>query len=160
MLGSSRRAFQLYDGNRGLKGHGMRALGWIFAACATLASAPALAQDGNYRSRTVLVFGDDPCPKSENPDEIIVCARRPEEERFRIPKDLRDAERAATISRADNVGAQRAELASGRPSATGIGSCSAVGAGGIIGCTQGLNVGAAVRTTIDAVRTATEPVDD
>lgn len=125
-----------------------------------MAAAPALAQDGNYRSRTVLVYGDDPCPKSENPDEIVVCARRPEEERFRIPKNLREEERAATISRADDVGAQRAALASGRPTATGIGSCSSVGPGGMIGCTQGLNVGAAIRTTVDAARTATEPTDD
>jgi len=125
-----------------------------------MAAAPSFAQDGNYRSRTVLVYGDDPCPKSENPDEIVVCARRPEEERFRIPKNLREEERAATISRADDVGTQRAALASGRPAATGIGSCSAVGPGGMIGCTQGLNLGAAVRTTIDAARTATEPTDD
>ena len=141
----------------------MRGLRWAIAAAAPvflLAATPALAQDGNYRSRTMLVFGSDPCPKSANPDEIIVCARRPEEERFRIPKDLREADRAAEISRADNVSSQRAELASGRPSATGIGSCSSVGPGGIIGCTQGLNVGAAVRTVIDAARTATEPTDD
>ncbi len=125
-----------------------------------MVAGPALAQAGNYRSRTVLVYGDDPCPKSDNPDEIVVCARRPEEERFRIPKTLREQDKASTIARADDVGAQRAALASGRPAATGIGSCSAVGPGGIIGCTQGLNVGAAVRTTVDAVRTATDPVDD
>ena len=125
-----------------------------------LAATPVHAQDGNYRSRTVLVYGTDPCPKSDNPDEIVVCARRPEEERFRIPKNLREAEKAAEIPRADNVAAQRDALASGRPAATGIGSCSAVGPGGMIGCTQGLNVAAAVRTTIDAAKTATDPTDD
>ncbi|MFN3593030.1 MAG: hypothetical protein ACK4TG_12710, partial [Thermaurantiacus sp.] len=51
-------------------------------ALAILNAVPALAQEGTYRTRTVLVYGDDPCPKSENPDEIIVCARRPEEERY------------------------------------------------------------------------------
>ncbi len=147
---------------RGFGWHGTAASSLLLAAAPMLLlmAVPAQAQDGNYRSRTVLVFGEDPCPKSDNPDEIIVCARRPEEERFRIPKDLREADKAGTISRADNVAAQRAELASGRPSATGIGSCSSVGPGGIIGCTPGLNVGAAIRTTADAVRTATEPVDD
>lgn len=140
----------------------MRGFGWILAASAPalLLAVPAFAQDGNYRSRTVLVYGNDPCPKSDNPDEIVVCARRPEEERFRIPKDLREADRAASIARVDNVAERRDALVSGRTAATGIGSCSAVGPGGIIGCTQGLNVGAAIRTTIDAARTATEPVDD
>jgi hypothetical protein len=108
----------------------------------------------------VVVIGDDPCPTSSNPDEIIVCARRPEEERFRIPRELRDAERAASIARADRVGENRAALASGRDSATGIGSCSPVGPGGITGCTQGVNIVGAARTVVEGVRTATEPTDD
>jgi|FEC22Drversion2_1045045.scaffolds.fasta_scaffold00207_44 hypothetical protein len=137
---------------------------WVMAAAVAAASVaatlPALAQPGNYRSRTVVVFGDDPCPTSSNPDEIIVCARRPEEERFRIPRELRDAERAASIARADRVGENRAALASGRDSATGIGSCSPVGPGGITGCTQGVNIVGAARTVVEGVRTATEPTDD
>lgn len=127
---------------------------------AGMSAAPALAQEGTYRTRTVLVYGDDPCPKSENPDEIIVCARRPEEERFRIPRELREAERAATIAREDNVAANRAQMASGRDAATGIGSCSTVGPGGITGCTQGIDIMGAARTIRDAARTATEPTDD
>ena len=129
-------------------------------ALAGLHAAPALAQEGTYRTRTVLVYGDDPCPRSENPDEIIVCARRPEEERFRIPRELRDAERAGAIAREDNVGANRAQLASGRDAATGTGSCSAVGPGGTTGCTQGIDVMGAARTVRDAARTAAEPTDD
>ncbi|MFN3371448.1 MAG: hypothetical protein ACK4Z0_07985 [Sphingomonadaceae bacterium] len=130
------------------------------AAASVAASLPALAQQGNYRSRTVVVFGDDPCPTSTNPDEIIVCARRPEEERYRIPRELREAERAASIARADRVGENRAALASGRDSATGIGSCSTVGPGGITGCTQGINVVGAARAVVEGVRAATEPTDD
>ncbi|WP_194745405.1 hypothetical protein [Thermaurantiacus tibetensis] len=129
-------------------------------ALAILNAVPALAQEGTYRTRTVLVYGDDPCPKSENPDEIIVCARRPEEERYRIPRELREAERAATIAREDNVAANRAQLASGRDAATGIGSCSTVGPGGATGCTQGIDVLGAFRTAREALRTATEPTDD
>ncbi len=130
------------------------------AATSVAVTLPALAQQGNYRSRTIVVFGDDPCPTSTNPDEIIVCARRPEEERFRIPRELREAERAAAIARVDRVGENRAALASGRDSATGIGSCSPVGPGGIIGCTQGVNILGAARTVVEGVRAATEPTDD
>lgn len=128
------------------------------AALATLSIPPA-AEAQNYRSRTVLVYGDDPCPKASNPDEIVICARRPEEERYRIPKEIREQEQAE-IDRRDNVGAQRMELASGRPSATGTGSCSPAGQAGMTGCTQGLNVVGAARTVVEGVRTATEPTDD
>jgi hypothetical protein len=134
-------------------------VGLAMAAVLAATAAPVLAQEGNYRSRTVVVFGQDECPKASNPDEIIVCARRPEEERYRIPRDVREADRAA-IAREDNVSANRAALASGRQSATGIGSCSTVGAGGMIGCTQGIDVVGAARTAIEGVRSATEPVDD
>lgn len=125
-----------------------------------LAAAPAQAQDGTYRQRTVVVYGNDPCPKASNPDEIVVCARRPEEERYRIPKDLRDQERAETIARQDQVAANRAALVSGRTAGTGTGSCSIQGAGGITGCTRGLDVVGAGRTIVEGVKTATEPVDD
>ena len=137
---------------------------WVVAtalAAAPMAfAAPVMAQDGTYRSRTVVVFGDDACPTSSNPDEIIVCARRPEEERYRIPRDLREQERAEAIARQDQVGANRAALASGRNSATGIGSCSTVGAGGMTGCTGGIDIVGAARTVVEGVRTAVEPTDD
>ena len=58
------------------------------------------------------------------------------------------------------VAAGRAALASGQPSATGIGSCSTAGAGGVIGCTKGLNVVQGAKTIIEGVKTATEPTDD
>lgn len=125
-----------------------------------LPPAPAAAQSGQYRSRTVVVFGDDPCPTSTNPDEIVVCARRPEEERYRIPKEIREADRAAEIARQDQVGANRAAIVSGRTAATGIGSCSAAGAGGGTGCTRGIDVVGAGRAVVEGVKTATDPVDD
>jgi hypothetical protein len=120
---------------------------------------PAHAQDAPVRARTIVVYGDDPCPVASNPDEIIVCARRPEEERFRIPKELRELE-AQQVPRRDDVGAERAALASGRPSATGIGSCSAVGPGGFTGCTPGVDVVGVGRTVVRGIETATEPTDD
>jgi hypothetical protein len=132
----------------------------LAAASLALAAVPAQAQDGNYRSRTVLVYGNDPCPTSSNPDEIVVCSRRPEEERYRIPKDVREQERAATIAREDQVAANRAALVSSRVAGTGTGSCSIQGAGGITGCTKGVDVVGAARTVVEGVKTATEPVDD
>src|SRR5690606_1854829 len=38
--------------------------------------------------KQVFVYGDDPCPPSEG-DEIVVCARLPDNDRYRIPKELR-----------------------------------------------------------------------
>ncbi|MFA7439396.1 MAG: hypothetical protein WCZ66_00325 [Sphingomonadaceae bacterium] len=135
--------------------------GLAFAAAAgVMVSTPAAAQGGNYRTRTIVVFGNDECPKATNPDEIIVCARRPEEERYRIPKPLREAEKAAAAARVDDVGTERAALVDGRRSATGIGSCSAVGPGGGSGCTRGLDVMGVGRTIVEGVETATEPTDD
>lgn len=122
--------------------------------------APAKAQSNQYRSRTVVVFGDDPCPASSNPDEIVVCARRPEEERYRIPKEVREQEKAAQIAREDQVGVNRAAIVSGRTAATGIGSCSAAGAGGGTGCTRGIDIVGAGRTVVEGVKSATDPVDD
>ncbi|MCS6987190.1 MAG: hypothetical protein NZM40_07145 [Sphingomonadaceae bacterium] len=127
-------------------------------AAAVLWPSGATAQSGTYRTRTVLVYGDDPCPKSTNPDEIIVCARRPEEERYRIPKELREAERA--IATEDNVAVQRTALANPPEARMGPGSCSTVGPGGASGCTLGIDVVQAARTVKRALEVATEPVDD
>jgi hypothetical protein len=38
---------------------------------------------------TLLVYGEDACPKTSG-EEIVVCARRPEAERYRIPPKLRE----------------------------------------------------------------------
>lgn len=138
---------------------GLMAIAPLAFSAFAMGAAPAFAQD-NYRSRTVVVFGQDACPTSTNPDEIIVCARRPEEERYRIPKELRDQEKAAAIAREDRVGENRTALASGRSSATGIGSCSAAGAGGGTGCTRGLDIVGGARTIVEGAKAATDPVDD
>ena len=56
-----------------------------------LISSPIAAQTPPQPERisTLLVFGSDPCPRS-SPDEIVVCARQPESERYRIPRKLRE----------------------------------------------------------------------
>ncbi|MET0372746.1 MAG: hypothetical protein ABW128_00655, partial [Rhizorhabdus sp.] len=48
-------------------------------------SAPAVAQRAE---RVLTIFGSDPCPTS-NGEEIVVCRRMPEAERYRIPEELR-----------------------------------------------------------------------
>src|SRR5918996_799994 len=41
------------------------------------------------RVNQLIIYGDDPCPQSTS-DEIIVCARLPEGDRYRIPPNLRE----------------------------------------------------------------------
>jgi hypothetical protein len=106
----------------------------LFAAAATAAflawsgAAPAQTAPGQERINQLIVYGDDPCPAS-TADEITVCARKPEGERYRIPERLRDNPNdpanqawAARASELQYVGR------------SGIGSCSPSGAGGMIGC--------------------------
>lgn len=78
---------------------------------------------------TLIVYGNDPCPQS-NSDEIVVCARQPEAERYRIPKRFRRSKPDAaheswtnTVSSLEYVGR------AGTPN-----SCSPVGSGGQTGC--------------------------
>jgi hypothetical protein len=106
----------------------MRAL---FVLAGLLAPASALAQEqpaGEERINQVIVYGEDGCPPSTD-EEIIVCARLPESDRYRIPEALRgnpnDPASQSWVNRAIEVSYV------GR---TGIGSCSPVGPGGMIGC--------------------------
>src|SRR3954451_4030587 len=87
---------------------------------------PAAAQQG--AAAEVIVYGNDPCPRSTD-DQVVVCARRPETERYRIPQKYRpsgprqETEAWARKSRVlETVGS------------TGINSCSPVGPGGYTGC--------------------------
>ncbi|MBC7985796.1 MAG: hypothetical protein H7X93_03875 [Sphingomonadaceae bacterium] len=92
---------------------------------ATLAPVPAIAQ----RNENVLViYGDDACPTS-NGEEIVVCARLPEAERYRIPEQLRDTS-DLSANESWRSRAQALEYV-GR---TGINSCTPVGPGGVSGC--------------------------
>ena len=96
-------------------------------------AAPALADTADPPRRIVnaTVFGDDPCPNGKA-DEIIVCARQPEAERYRIPKPLRDPPEAPAASQAwsSRVATIDEVNRTGLPN-----SCSPVGAGGQTGCT-------------------------
>ena len=87
------------------------------------------AVPGEARVNQLIVYGDDPCPPSTSPDEIVVCARLPDEDRYRIPENLRrDPNDPAGQSWANRA----IELSYvGR---TGTESCSTVGPGGFTGC--------------------------
>ena len=98
------------------------------AGAAALATAPAGAQQDKVRR--LVVYGSDPCPRAASGDEIVVCARRPETERYRIPKELRDQPSDDPENTSWAVRAESLEYV-GR---TGIQSCSTVGPGGFTGC--------------------------
>ena len=92
--------------------------------------APAAAQ--NAKVSEIIVYGTDPCPRSTD-DEIVVCARKPESERFRIPERLRQGG-SLQSRQAWAVRAKTFETV-GR---TGIMSCSPVGPAGYTGCADQL----------------------
>jgi hypothetical protein len=98
------------------------------AALAPSAASAAPPARGEERVNALIVYGSDPCPQGQG-DEIVVCARKPEAERYRIPPNLRldpnDPRNQAWANRAQSL-----EVV-GR---TGIGSCSPVGPGGFTGC--------------------------
>lgn len=98
-------------------------------ACDVILPAPAFAQQ--EKVRRLVIYGNDPCPRAQSADEVVVCARRPETERYRIPRELRDS--AAEDDPESTSWAARAESLEyvGR---TGIQSCSTVGPGGVSGC--------------------------
>ena len=98
------------------------------AAVAVLAFAPAPLAAQSARVSEVIVYGTDPCPRSTD-DEVVVCARKPETERFRIPERLRQGG-SLQSRQAWAVRAKSFETV-GR---TGINSCSAVGPAGHTGC--------------------------
>jgi hypothetical protein len=95
---------------------------------AGLAPSAALAQaGGDGRMNMVIVYGDDPCPQSTG-DEITVCARKGEGERYRIPEPMRGSDSPQNEAWTNRV------LAYESVGASGTQSCSATGPGGWTGC--------------------------
>jgi hypothetical protein len=88
----------------------------------------ALAQSSQDSIAEVVVYGNDPCPRSSD-DQVVVCARRPESERFRIPEKLRSSGNAQQT----NSWANRAKVLE-TVGDTGTNTCSPVGPGGYTGC--------------------------
>ena len=93
------------------------------------AAAAEAASESDVRVNQLIVYGSDPCPQSEDPSEVTVCARLPEDDRFRLPPNLRE-----------NPNDPASQSWTGRAielsyvGRTGTESCSTVGGGGFTGC--------------------------
>ena len=103
------------------------ALALMLSVQAPAQNAPA-TQPGDEKINQLIIYGDDKCPESKG-DEIVVCARMGEADRYRIPSSLRDDPNdsrnqamSERIKSYEYVGA------------SGTMSCSASGAGGFTGC--------------------------
>jgi hypothetical protein len=78
-----------------------------------------------------VLYGNEQCPTDRDGNEIVVCTRRDAAEQYRVPKELRNFK----VTPENQSWALRAQgtLDTG---ASGIGSCSAIGPGGSLGCSQ------------------------
>lgn len=103
-------------------------LGLLLGSALILPSVAA-AEDPPEQVSTLVVYGDDPCPAAEG-DEIVVCARRPESERYRIPKPLREKE----VDPAQTAWATRMATVEDVTRDTWGAGCSVVGSNGLAGC--------------------------
>jgi hypothetical protein len=106
------------------------ALPLLTAAALILPADTAFVQTPERESE-VIVYGDDPCPASTSDTDVVVCARRPEEERYRIPAPLRRSSRPPETSWSSRSEALEDAQRDGRPD-----SCSVVGTFGQTGCRQ------------------------
>lgn len=95
---------------------------------AAVIPVPAFAQNA-AQNGVLVIYGNDKCPTNKNGDEIVVCQRMDEAERFRIPKQLRNFQ----VTPQNEAWAARL-TPSMEAGDTGIGSCTNVGAGGGTGC--------------------------
>jgi hypothetical protein len=102
------------------------------AAAAASGNPIAMAEASDTKTISIIVYGSDPCPAGKG-DEIVVCAREPESERYRIPKRFRGkkVQPAPGNAWANKVRASEddSRRAAGLPD-----TCSAVGTGGQSGC--------------------------
>ena len=107
----------------------------------TLLSAAAVAATAGYSEMPmpafaqaqpnvaeIIVYGNDPCPRSTG-DQVVVCARRPETERYRIPPKMRQS---GTPQQMESWAVRSQSLET--VGATGMNSCSPVGPAGYTCC--------------------------
>lgn len=101
---------------------------------AAFVSFPAAAQDQpGDKVNQLIIYGDDVCPESTE-GEIVVCARKEEGDRYRIPENLR----AGGLGLAKNEAWAQRVKSYEYVGASGTNSCSPTAAGGFTGCTQEL----------------------
>ena len=107
----------------------MRPIIVSLAAISAAIVMPAAAQDAaGDKVNQLIIYGSDACPVAANPNEITVCARKPEAERFRIPEMFRGAESPQNEAWSNKV------LAYETMGKTGTMSCTPTGGGGWTGC--------------------------
>jgi hypothetical protein len=100
------------------------------AALALLAAAgPLAAQSANEKINMVIAYDESECPVAQ-PGEVVVCEILVEEERYRIPSNLRYSDNPANKAWARQV--EEIKYVGD----FGAMSCSPAGAGGFTGCTQ------------------------
>ncbi len=97
------------------------------ALLASFSGGASAQDDGGDRVNTVIVYGDDECQPSAT-DELVICVRMDEAERYRIPEALRQSDSPANESWSNRVQSFEAVGDFGPL------SCSPVGAGGELGC--------------------------
>lgn len=103
------------------------------------AALPAAAQETveGEKINQVIVYGEDKCEQS-SPDEIVVCSRLPETERYRVPQIFRGG---SPLDPRNEAWANKI-VALERVGRFGTDSCSPTGLGGFTGCTRALVEGA------------------
>lgn len=108
-------------------------LALAIAAASVATAAPVAAQEdpAGEKVNALIVYGNDKCPEPKG-DEITICARKPEAERYRIPQGLRETPSTKSESWNTRV------LAYERMGKTGTLSCTPTGPGGWTGCSQKL----------------------
>lgn len=111
----------------------------LFAAMNICTFVPASAApdqaEAPERFSVLVTFGDDACPEATSEDEIVVCAQKPESERYRVPKELRETKKDSVVDHSwtSTVGLHQEAARAGRPN-----SCSVNGTNGFTGCQSAL----------------------
>lgn len=104
-------------------------------AISGLIAQPLYAEANPERFSVLIAYGEEECLEAEG-DEIVVCANRPESERYRIPKELRqqrEDEKAISHSWTSTVELHDEMSRVERPN-----SCSVVGTNGFSGCQRAM----------------------
>ncbi|MBY0344168.1 MAG: hypothetical protein K2Q29_09960 [Sphingomonadales bacterium] len=98
-------------------------------AAAIAAASPAAAQSADEKINMVIAYSEAECPVAQ-PGEVVVCEILVEEERYRIPSNLRYSTDPANQSLARQVDQIK------YVGDFGAMSCEPAGAGGFTGCNQ------------------------
>lgn len=96
-----------------------------------VSEGPAEVAKGAPVNGVLVLYGNQRCPTDNDGNEVVVCTRRPASEQFRVPKELRELQ---ITPENESWAARSGSTLNAGAGVNGIGSCSAVGAGGATGC--------------------------